>query len=159
MMRRFVSLVVLLVAGVLLTGIIVSAQDRVSAMANLLRVDIAAKKTRVLSDAMLLNSPEGAAFWPVYRQYERELAEFNDNRLALIKEYTQNYKSLDDAKAKELIEKSFELQERRLSLLRKYAGELQKSLPTKRVAMFIQVESQLLRLIDLQASVELPELR
>jgi len=158
-MRRFVTLVVLLITGVVLTGIVVSAQDRVSAMANLLRVDIAGKKTRVLSDAMLLDSPEAAAFWPVYRQYERELAEFNDSRLALIKEYTQNYRALDDAKAKDLLEKSFELQERRLSLLRKYAGELQKSLPAKRVAIFIQVESQLLRLIDLQASVELPELR
>ncbi len=159
MMRRFAPIVVLMVTGLVLTGIVVSAQDRVAAMANLLRVDIAAKKTRVLSDAMLLSSPEGAAFWPVYRQYERELAEFNDTRLALIKEYIQNYRTLDDAKAKDLLEKSFELQERRLSLLRKYAGELQKSLPTKRVAMFIQVESQLLRLIDLQSSVELPELR
>ncbi len=159
MIRRFVPLVVFLVIAIVLTGIVVSAQDRASATANLLRLDIAAKKTRVLSDAMLLSSAEATAFWPVYRQYEQELAQFNDDRLALIKTYVQNYKALDDTTAKDLMEKSFELQERRLTLLRKYAGELQKNLAPKRVAMFIQVESQLLRLIDLQTSVELPELR
>ncbi len=158
MIRRFVPLVVFLVIAIVLTGIVVSAQDRASATANLLRLDIAAKKTRVLSDAMLLSSAEATAFWPVYRQYEQELAQFNDDRLALIKTYVQNYKALDDTTAKDLMEKSFELQERRLTLLRKYAGELQKNLAPKRVAMFIQVESQLL-LIDLQTSVELPELR
>jgi hypothetical protein len=108
---------------------------------------------------LLLTRAEGEAFWPVYNEYQVELAQHTEQLQSLIKDYVQNYRTLDDAKAKELMDKSIELQEQRLSLLRKYAGNLAKVLPMKQVAKFYQVESQMLRLMDLQINTELPSLQ
>jgi hypothetical protein len=157
-MKRSLGVAFVLACVIVLTIGIASAQDRADAMARLLRTDLASKKTEMMSKALLLSSAEGAKFWPVYNEYQAEMGRFNDERQALIKNYVQNFRTLDDAKAKELTDKSLELQERRLSLLRKYVGDMEKVLPMKQVAKFFQVESQMLRLMDLQINTELPSL-
>lgn len=138
-------------------GPIALAQDR-DVLARYLRVDIAAKKTQVVSSAMLLSASEEQRFMPVYQQYQQELTQFTDGRQALIKQYVKEYKTLDDAQAKELIDKVFELQELRVGILRKYVAAMEKILPMKLVARFVQVESQIQRLMDLQSNMELPQL-
>ncbi|HWU38046.1 MAG TPA: hypothetical protein VN203_10405 [Candidatus Acidoferrum sp.] len=141
----------------LITGI-ASGQDQAERMARLLRMDLAVKTSDMMGKALNLSRTEQEAFWPVYNDYRVELAQFNDQLQAVIKDYVQHYQSLDDAKAKDLIEKSFELQERRLNLLRKYVGNMEKVLPMKQVARFFQVESQMLRLMDVQINTQLPPL-
>ncbi len=51
------------------------------------------------------------------------------------------------------------MHEQRLVLLRKYTTKLQGVLPMRQVAGFVQTEFQLLRLLDLQRTSSLPELR
>ena len=48
---------------------------------------------------MEFTEAEDAAFWPVYREYEAELAKINDDRMALIKDYAMGYETLTDATA------------------------------------------------------------
>jgi hypothetical protein len=158
-MQRSLGAAFVLSCIVALTTTITSGQDPAETMARLLRTDLAAKKTDMMSRALLLSPAEEAAFWPVYKQYQVELGQFNEQRQATIKDYVQHYQALDDAKAKELIEKSLELQEGRLRILRKYVGSMEKVLPMKQVAKFFQVESQMLRLIDVQMNIELPALK
>jgi hypothetical protein len=158
-MKRSLGVTFVLACVIALTISIALAQDRSEVMGRLLKTDLASKKTDMMSRALLLTRAEGEAFWPVYNEYQVELARFNEQLQALIKDYVQNYRTLDDAKAKELMEKSFELQEHRLSLLRKYVGNMEKVLPMKQVARFFQVESQMLRLMDLQINTELPSLQ
>lgn len=157
---KWVSAALVSLAGVaLLGGTLAPAQDRAELLARYLRTDIAAKRTHVMSSALLLSADEEKAFWPVYKQYQQELAQFTDAREALIRDYVKEYRTLSDAKAKELMASSFELQEQRLKFLRKYAEEMQKSLPVKQVVKFVQVEAQIHRLTDLQINMELPQLR
>jgi len=158
-MKRVVGAAIVLGCVLALTIGLAWAQDRAEVMGRLLKTDLASKKTDMMSKALLLSPAEGAAFWPVYNEYQAELAQFNEQIQALIKDYVQNYRTLDDAKAKELMDKSIELQEHRLSLLRKYVGNMEKVLPLKQVARFYQVETQMLRLMDLQINTELPSLQ
>ena len=44
---------------------------------------------------MQFTEAEDAKFWPVYREYETELAKINDDRMALIKEYALGYDDAD----------------------------------------------------------------
>ncbi len=157
-MKSVFATLLLLTGVVTLTGTIALAQDREDVLARYLRVDIAAKRTQVMSSAMLLSAPEEQALMPVYQQYQQELAQFTDGRQVLIKQYVKDYKTLDDAQAKELIDRVFELQELRLSILRKYVTAMEKILPIKLVARFVQVEFQIQRLMDLQSNMELPQL-
>ncbi len=157
-MKPVLAPLLLLTCVVMLNGTIALAQEKEDVLARYLRVDIAAKKTQVMSSAMLLSAQEEQAFMPAYQQYQQELAQFTDGRQALIKQYAKDYKTLDDAQAKELMDRVFELQELRLSILRKYVTAMQKILPIKLMARFVQVEFQIQRLMDLQSNMELPQL-
>ncbi len=158
-MKPVFGTVLLLSGVVMLAGTIALAQDREDVLANYLRVDIAAKKTQVMASGLLLSAPEEKGFMAVYQQYHVELAQLTDARQAFIKQYVKEYKTLNDAQAKELMDRVFELQEQRLSLLRKYATELQKNLPMTLVAKFVQMEMQLQRLMDLKVNMDLPQLQ
>jgi hypothetical protein len=144
---------------VLLVASVAVGAANPEAIADMLRHDLASKKSEMMGRALLLSREESDAFWPMYREYERERTQLDGRAVGLINDYVKSYRTLDDTKAKELLETLFSLQEQRLTLLRKYATQLQTKLPMRQVAGFVQVEFQLLRLLDVQRSVELPRLR
>jgi hypothetical protein len=79
--------------------------------------------------ALALDATQVAAFWPVYKKYEAELAKIGDERYAGIKDYAANYGSLTDAKATELTDRALGFVEKRLALIKRYVGELRGVLP------------------------------
>ena len=71
-----------------------------SAYVELLRADVRGQKIAILTEVMEFTESEDAAFWPIYREYDLELARLNDERVSLIKEYADNYGSVTDATAR-----------------------------------------------------------
>src|SRR5208282_6503209 len=61
------------------------------------RAEMRADKATVITATMNFNDKDGAAFWPIYRQYERERSRLDDGRVGVIKEYTQKYPDLSDS--------------------------------------------------------------
>lgn len=123
---------------------------------ELLRSDLKAEKTALLTAAMAFTEQEGAIFWPIYREYELELAKIGDARIANIKDYATNYATMTDVKAKELTDNAFKLEEDRLKLQKTYYKKVEKALSATSAARFMQVERQIGLLIDLQIASELP---
>jgi len=123
---------------------------------ELLRSDVKTQKVAIITEVMQFTNEEGNAFWPVYREYEVELAKIGDTRIALIKDYAQNYETMTDEKAKELIQRALKLEERRTKLKKKYFRKFDKVLSSKTVAKFFQLENQINLLIDVQIASELP---
>ncbi len=76
-----------------------SREANLRAYVELLRSDIRAQKVAIITEVMQFTEAEDAKFWPVYREYETELAKINDDRIALIKQYADSYTSLTDATA------------------------------------------------------------
>src|SRR5579864_9283614 len=66
----------------------------------LVRANMQADRNTLITTGMNFSDKEGAAFWPIYRQYEYERSRVDDRRVAVIKEYTQKYPTLTDAEAK-----------------------------------------------------------
>ena len=54
------------------------AQD---ANIELLRSDVKAKKVAIVTEVMQFTDEEGKVFWPVYREYDLELAKIGDARI------------------------------------------------------------------------------
>jgi predicted GH43/DUF377 family glycosyl hydrolase len=129
------------------------AQD---AYIELLRSDVKTKKVAIITEVMQFTDEEARTFWPVYREYEVEFAKIGDARIALIKDYAQNYETMTDEKAKELVQKALKLEGRRTKLKRKYFRKFDRVLSSKKVAKFFQLENQINLLIDLQIASELP---
>jgi len=121
-----------------------------------MRKDARAGKSDILGKTMALDSTQAAAFWPIYKQYEAELQAVNNDRLAIIQDLAEQFDSLDDAKAKALLDRQVAYEEKRLALVKKYKDEMLKVLPAKTVARFLQVDSRLNKLADLAVASEIP---
>jgi hypothetical protein len=123
---------------------------------ELLRQDIKKEKVGIITEVMDFTEEQTGIFWPIYREYDLELTKIGDERLALIKDYAEHYQTLTDEKAKELMEKSFQLRQKRIKLRRAYFKKMDKVLPSKVVAKFFQLENLILLILDLKISSELP---
>jgi hypothetical protein len=123
---------------------------------TLLRKDIRSQKSSVMNDVMQLDIDQSAKFWPIYRDYDAELTKLNDLRVANIEEYSKSYSHLTDEKADELVHNAMSYQKQRAELLAKYYDRMKDALGAVTAARFLQVESQLLLLIDLQIDSSLP---
>lgn len=130
--------------------------QNLDAYIKLLRKDVRSQKSAVMSQVMQLDPDEAAKFWPIYRDYDAELAKLNDLRIANIKEYANSYNQLTDAKADELIQSAMAYQKQRMDLLASYYARMKQEMGAITAARFVQVESQLLLVIDLQIDSELP---
>jgi hypothetical protein len=126
------------------------------AYGELLRSDIRAQKVAVITEVMQFTDAEDQKFWPIYREYEAELAKLNDDRVALIKDYAMNYDNLTDASADKLALGALDLESRRHALKVKYYDRYKSALPAKTAARYLQVENQILLLLDLQIAASLP---
>src|SRR5450631_4214207 len=75
----------------------------------LMRQDISTAKMDVITHTMQFTEKEAAAFWPVYQGYAAAQKQIGDQKIALIKDYAQNYDTIDDAKATSMSQKMFSL--------------------------------------------------
>lgn len=123
---------------------------------ELLRADLRASKTAILTEVMDLDGPQSDVFWPIYRDYEAELVKLNDEMLAMVKDYAANYENMTDPVAKDLLKRGFHVRESRTKLLKKYSGKMEKSLSPIVAARWVQAEHAIQAAIDLQLAEELP---
>jgi hypothetical protein len=126
------------------------------AYVELLRSDIRSQKIAIITEMMQFTEADDEKFWPVYREYETELAKINDDRLALIKEYADNYEKMTDAVADRLASGALDLEARRNALKARYYDRFKSVLSPKTAARFLQVENQILLILDLQIAASLP---
>lgn len=153
-MKKYMILVLF---GLLLIGTAAQGQEYdVDGYLEMLRSDVKTEKIAIITEVMEFTEEESSAFWPIYREYEFDYSKLGDQRVALIKDYAANYEKMTDEKAKELIDSSIKLQEKRLDLQKKYFKKFQKVLPTIKAAKLMQLENQINLLIDLQIASELP---
>jgi hypothetical protein len=154
-----------LVSGTLLCGPVVApAQpadrppDDARAYLEMLRSDFNATKVRTINQAMQLTGPEAEAFWPIYRQYEKDLAAVGDQKLALIREFMTAHKngSLTNPSAKSLSERWLKNTQARLDLWNKYYKKISKALSPVRGAQFLQIENQVALFVDMSIASEMP---
>jgi len=129
----------------------VSEQD-----VKLLRQDIRSQKKQLIAANLTLTDAESTKFWPVYDQFSAEMTTIGDQKLALIKEYAQNFGSLTDAQAQSLLNRSLALDEAATQLRIKYLPIINKVLPGTKTATFFQMERRISTLIDLQVASQIP---
>jgi len=147
---------------ILLLGVVCAILPASAAMAQvdtyleMLRTDMRAEKVAVITEVMAFTDAEGEAFWPIYREYELEVAKLFDMRVANIKNYAENFENIDDAKADELISMAFKIEEKKTKLNKSYYKKFKKAIGAKRAATFTQLDHQIDLLIDLQIAANLP---
>jgi Spy/CpxP family protein refolding chaperone len=137
------------------------AQDQepnIDSTIAVVRANMQADRTALITAGMNFNDKDGAAFWPIYQQYEYERSRLDDRRVAVIKEYTQKYPNLTDAEAKAMAEQMFDCESRQAELKKKYYKKFNKVLPALTVAKFFQLERRVDLLMDMNVEYSLPPL-
>ena len=163
MVRPITCVLILLIAGSVEAQVASKPADaketttlNLTAYAELLRSDVRAQKVAIITEVMNFTEAEDKVFWPIYREFDLEMAKLGDERVAMIAEYARNYSNLTDAMADKLAGQALDLEARRQALKAKYFDRLKTALSPRTALRFLQVEHQLLLLIDLQISAALP---
>jgi len=111
---------------------------------NVLRKQIMMDQKRlIIMENMELTEAEGKAFWPVYEKHQEELFQVNQRGAKLILAYASAYQTLTDDQAVKLIDEYYDIQDARLTVMKKMASDVGKVLPGKKAFRYMQVESKL----------------
>ena len=137
------------------------AQDQeptIDSTIAVVRANMQADRTTLITTGMNFNEKDGAVFWPIYKQYEYERSKLDDRRVVVIKEYTQKYPNLNDTEAKAMAEQMLGCDSQLAELKKKYYKKFNKVLPALTVAKFFQLERRVDLMMDMQVEASLPPL-
>ena len=134
----------------------VSAAPLTDTDIQLLRSDLQADKNKVIADTMQFSEAESSAFWPVYRDYVRDQQKIGNERLEVIKDYAKNYDSMNDDKARDMVQRMINVEDETLNLREDYWPKFMKALGAKRAAKFYQVDNRITMMVNLQLASAIP---
>lgn len=141
---KLIEILVLCVAA--LTAVPVLAQDK-SADTNMqiLLDKVKADKKLVVATNMNLTDSEGKAFWPIYDAYQKDLQGLNDRLAKAILAYADAYNknSLTDDQANSLTSAALAIDQDEVTMRKTYAARLNRVLPGKKVARYLQIENKI----------------
>jgi uncharacterized membrane protein YdfJ with MMPL/SSD domain len=134
-------------------------QDKPADNMQVLREKIKADKKLVVATNMGLTESEAKSFWPVYEGYQKDLGAINQRIIKLIESYAADYRAntLTDEKAKKLTDEMVAIEQAEAGLKASYVPKLNKVLPGKKVARYLQIENKIRAVVkyDLAAGVPL----
>jgi hypothetical protein len=136
------------------------AQDDLAEWTQMLKQDLRATKKEIITKGMItFTDEETKRFWPIYDAYNAELGNFVDSRVALLKAYSDDYDTMTDEKANDLLARRLSIEKQRAALDEKYRSKFATALSPRRLVRFYQIEHQLDVLIELQASAAVPKMK
>jgi len=133
-------------------------EPSMDSMIALVRANMQADRNTLITTGMNFNDKDGAAFWPIYREYEYERSKVDDRRVAVIKQYMQKYPNITDAEAKAMATQMLECSLQLAELKKKYFRKFNKVLPALTVTKFFQLERRVDLMMDMQVEASLPPL-
>ena len=135
-------------------GLPASGQDNM----QILRDKIKADKKLLVANNMELTDSEAKAFWPVYEEYQKDLAAINQRIVKMIESYAADYnaKTLTDEKAKKLVEELVAVEQAEAGMKKAYAPKLGKVLPHMKVARYLQIENKIRALVKYELAGAVP---
>ena len=105
---------------------------------------------------MKLTESESQPFWNLYNDYQGKLYTIQNKRIALIKVFAENYESLSNEKADELMVNYMKYQSELLKLKKSYYKKFKKILPAGKAARFFQAENKIETLVNAELALQIP---
>jgi hypothetical protein len=149
---KFLSALVVLLAF----ATVANAQTALDDQINLARQTANIDRQAILKGNVELGADESAEFWPAWKQYRAAMSANGDRRIALIKNFAQNYAQMTDMKAHELMTDYFSIKMQDLVIRQNFARKIDVFLPAQKVMRIIQIENKLDTAIEMQLAAEIP---
>ena len=155
MNKKTVIVTTALLGVFLMTGNKVLAQSPDEDI-KLFRKDVRSLRKQIIAANMDLTDAEAQQFWPLFDRYTSELAVITDKKYALLKEYAQNYTTMNGEQAESYIKGRAAAEESIMQLRLKYLPIFRKVLPGKSTALLFQIDWRLGLIMDLQLASQTP---
>ena len=114
------------------------------------------EKKAAIADIMKLTDDESVKFWELYNEYESKNYTIQNKRIAIIKDFAENYENLSAEKADELLLKAFDFQAEVLKLNKTYYKKFKKIIPIGEAAKLFQALRKIDNLVNAQLALEIP---
>jgi len=142
----------------MLTVFIVSpmAQEKPADNMQLVREKIKTDKKLFIAQNMNLTESEAKVFWPVYENYQKDLAKLVDKTVKLVENYAANYQTMTEEAANELINGYLAIEGERVALMKSFLPKFRKVLPEKKVARYYQLENKIDAVVNYGLARQIP---
>ncbi|MBW1843062.1 MAG: hypothetical protein JRJ05_01880 [Deltaproteobacteria bacterium] len=141
-------------------GMLLLASDGVAAemtgSIEVLRSLAETERKATVAENMSFTPEEAEKFWPVYNEYREEARKIGDVRVKVIRELANEFETLDDARAEEMLREVLDFQADRVKLRKSYVRKFNKVIPPKKTVRFFQIDSKLDAIIDFALAKEIP---
>jgi len=154
MMKKLVT-VCALVAGMASAAV---AQTTGTTNMDILRQKIKADKKLVVASNLKLTDTEGAAFWPVYDAYQKDLQQVNQRLAAVVVAYADAYNKgpVTNDMAKKLLDEAIAVDDAEGKLKASYVSKILATLPATKAARYIQIENKIRAAIRYELAEGIP---
>jgi len=137
----------------------VAAQAPPDGTVALSRESIQTQKRFIIGGSLPLDAREAERFWPLYEEYQRELAPVGERWARLVSDFSRSYQTLTDAQSQAMMNEAIAVDEQQLALRKKYLKRMAVVLPARKLALYFQLESKLDAVVRYDIARTLPLLR
>lgn len=125
---------------------------------QILRDKLKADKKLVVAANMELKESEARAFWPIYEEYQKELAKINKRSADLINAYANAYRAGDvkNDKARKWTDDLISNEAVALDAKRAVVAKLSKVLTGKKLLRYIQIENKIRAVVNYELADTVP---
>jgi len=121
-----------------------------------LRARIQSDKKGVVAKNLTLTDAEAKKFWPVYEKIQKDIAGPQSQLNRAVTDYVDGESKLSDAQVKKLVDQVLDAQSREMKLRSSHWAEVQKVLPPKKAARYMQIENKIRALLAYEAAAAIP---
>jgi hypothetical protein len=134
------------------------AQEPNTQNMEILRQKLKADRKLVVAANLGLTDAEGAAFWPVYDAYQKDLQQINQRMAAVITAYADAYNKgpVTNEVAKKLLDEAVAVDEAEVKLKSSAVPKILATLPATKAARYIQIENKIRALVRYELAANIP---
>jgi len=114
-----------------------------------LKKDVGGTFKEIVKENLKLTEDEANKFWPLFDQYLAARSPIFEKRVSITEEFMMNYYAMDDATAKDLIDKAIQSQQDLMDVRKEYLDKMFEVLPAPLVGKFFQLDNRVSAVVDL----------
>ncbi|HEY7750960.1 MAG TPA: Spy/CpxP family protein refolding chaperone [Ignavibacteriaceae bacterium] len=124
-----------------------------------IKKDLKGAFTEIVKENLTLTDEQAKVFWPIYDEYIAARNPIFEERVSVTEEYMMNYYAMDDATAKDLINRALQLNQDLLDVRKEYVNKMLDKLSPSLVGKFFQIDNRVTTLADLVRMSSTPLIR
>jgi len=135
-----------LAVALCVTALPVLAQAQDAGLATdeqILLKQVMTDRKSVYANNLKLTEAESAKFWPIYDEYEAKVKKVNDRFLANLNRFVEQYDTLSEKDATEVLTEKMAIEKEREMLKQEYTRKVAKVLPPTKALRYAQIETRL----------------